>query len=69
MAESYVALGGDQDDDDELGSTLSSQSSIKIRDRTQTPWKSNSPAFANPQSKTNVFGYGALIHEEIIANW
>ena len=68
MTDSYVALAGTQDEDEELGS-LSLQSSIKIRDRTKTPWKTNSPVFANPNSKTNVFGYGTLIHEEIIANW
>lgn len=72
--EQYVQLGGTEDDFDELGSNLS-ESSSAIRDRAKTPWSkkggtnTNSPPFANPHSTQNVFGFGALIHDEILANW
>eukprot|EP01083_Nonionella_stella_P256995 880115_1 len=59
IQQSYAKLG-----DDELGSNLVIDSAV----RSKPLYKTNSP-FANPHSSSNVFEFGALVHDEIIANW
>eukprot|EP00484_Ammonia_sp_Unknown_P029202 CAMPEP_0197027288 /NCGR_PEP_ID=MMETSP1384-20130603/7232_1 /TAXON_ID=29189 /ORGANISM="Ammonia sp." /LENGTH=260 /DNA_ID=CAMNT_0042456115 /DNA_START=5 /DNA_END=784 /DNA_ORIENTATION=+ len=68
MAQTYVQLGGkeedDGSDDDELGSTLSSASS-KIRSRASTPWSQDH----KPPSHMFVSAQEASLQDEILANW
>ena len=66
--ENYVQLSGSELDLD-ASDLQSNQSNSSVRDRTQTPWHTNSPHdFANPHSKSNLFSK-AVMHSETIAKW